>query len=314
MMRWRTWVDLFGRRERGTALALLRIAIGLVALATLASTGAAGLVDVLWIDREHGGFGDIGGNWLVQALGGPTPDVMWPVFWTTIAAAVLVVVGLGARAAALVALLGYTALVTAQPDTSGGGDLLVINGLWLLVLADCEATLSLRCLLTRRRLTCDRLVPAWPRYLFIFQIVIVYFAAGMQKMAVHWTPAGGYLALHYVLQDPTWIRFSGDAFTGLSPLTRVATAVTWHWEQLAPVLLLYYYYRDTADRGGRLRRWLTRFDLRTAWAAVGAGLHLGIFLVLDVGMFSLASLAYYLALWHPDELARAAARLRRRPG
>lgn len=313
MSGWRYWGALLSRRERGTTLALLRIAIGLVAIASLVSAGRAGLVEVLWIDRAYGGFGDIGGNWLVQALGGPRPGVMWPIYWTTLAAAGLLVAGLGSRLAALVAMLGYAALVTSQPDTAGGGDLLVINGLWLLVLADADATLSLRCLLFRRRWSSDREVAAWPRYLFIFQIVLVYFAAGMQKSAVYWTPAGGYLALHYVLQDPTWIRFSGDAFTSLSPLTRLATAMTWHWEQLAPVLLLYYYCRDTRERGGRLRRWLTRFDLRKPWAAVGVSLHLGILLTIDVGAFSLASLAYYLALVRPQEVHALALRLRRKP-
>lgn len=308
---WRFWVELFDRREPGTSIAAVRIAVGLCTFATLALAASGGMVDLLWVDAAHGGFGEIGGNWLFRLCGGPTPAVTWTLFWIALFGSLLVALGAGARIAAVITSLCFGALVTSQPDTSGGADALITNALWLLALSRCDETLSLWCRLRRGRFRSDAEIPAWPRYLLIFQLVLVYFAAGVQKANAVWTPAGGYLALHYVFQDPTWIRFADDAFVWASPLTRVASAVTWHWEQLAPVLLLYFYCGYTRERGGRLRRFITRFDLRKPWAAIGVCLHAGILAFLDVGMFSVIAVSYYLALWHPDELDRAVRRLRR---
>jgi hypothetical protein len=147
-------------------------------------------------------------------------------------------------------------------------------------------------------------VSAWPRHLLIFQILFVYTATGLQKTSILWTPAGEYAALYYVLQDPTWTRFDGELFATLYPVTQLATAVTWHWEQLSLGLLLYYYFRQTRDRPGRLRRWFLRWDLRVAWVAIGIALHIGILVLLSVGPFSLVAMAYYVTLFSPDEVER----------
>ena len=299
---WRSWVALMSRRERATSLAAVRIAVGLCTLATLAIAAADGMVDVLWVEGRLDG---LSGNWFFELFGGPRPAVTWGLFWVAIACATLVVIGLGARPAAIVCSLCFGALVSSQPDTSGGADALITNALWLLALSRCDETLSIWCRIRRGQFTSAREVTAWPRYLLIAQLVVLYFAAGVQKTAVEWTPGGGYLALHYVFQDPTWIRFADDAFVWASPLTRIGTAITWHWEHLAPVLLLYFYCAHTAERGGRLRRWVTRFDLRKPWAAIGVILHLGIFAFLDVGVFSLIAVSYYLALWRPGEIESA---------
>jgi hypothetical protein len=312
MSRWRFWVELFDRREAGTSLAAVRIGVGLCTLLTLATAAADGMVEVLWVDAAYGGFGDISGNGFFQLCGGPRPAVTWTLFALAASGALLVTVGLGARVAALVTTLCFGALVSSQPDTTGGADALITNALWLLALSRCDETLSLRCRLRAGSFRSDREIPAWPRYLLILQLVVVYFAAGVQKTAGVWTPGGGYLALHYVFQDPTWIRFGDDALLWASPLTRIGTAVTWHWEHLAPLLLLYYYFAYTRERSGRIRRWLTRFDLRKPWAAIGVVLHVGIFSLLDVGVFSLIALIYYFALWRPGEIERGANRLRER--
>ena len=73
----------------------------------------------------------------------------------------------------------------------------------------------------------------------------------------------------------------------------------WWWEVLAPLLLVVYWARHTAARGGRVRRALNRFDLRIPWAAIGISLHLGILVLINVGPFSWISLAYYLCLVPP---------------
>ena len=86
------------------------------------------------------------------------------------------------------------------------------------------------------------------------------------------------------------------------PLTQLGSAVTWVFETFSWLMLLVFYYRYTRDRPGRLRRAFNRWDLRIPFTVVGAGLHLGIFIAMDVGPFSFVSLAYYVCLWRPEEL------------
>jgi hypothetical protein len=88
------------------------------------------------------------------------------------------------------------------------------------------------------------------------------------------------------------------------PLTQVATAITWHWETGAWVMLLVYYYRYTRDRPGRLRALSNRWDLRLPFAGIGISLHVGILLTMNVGPFSWVSMSYYLCLFRPEEVSR----------
>ena len=310
---WRFWVTLFARREPATALACFRVATGLVMLYSLLSVGLAGLVDVLWVDHAAGGYAYLGtGNWLLTRLGGPTPAVIHALYGVSLAGALLVIAGAGGRLSILVTLQAYVAMALVNGDASGGYDLLITNAMWLLVLRDATATLSVRCRRRTGRWTCDVEIPAWPRYLAVFQLLVMYATTGMHKLSADWLPAGGWAALYRVFQDPTWRRFDMQWTAWVYPLTPVATAVTWLFEVTAPLMLVWYYCRYTRERPGRLRARIQRRDLRIPFATLGLGLHIGILVTLNVGPFSLATLAYYVCLWHPDELARAAARLRRR--
>jgi hypothetical protein len=315
-MSWRRWVEISSRRERGTTLALLRIALGVVMLKSLASVVRADLVDVLWLPQEHGGLlRNPSALWLVDLLGGPTPRVVWTLVVMALVATLLMTFGAGGRVTVFVAVLLYRSVSTIGSGT-GSFDLMIFNAGWLLVLGQPSATLSLDCRLRRGSWTSDRLIAAWPRYLVMFQLVLVYTVTGLHKLSASWTFADGYSALYWVLVDPTFARVDHGWVAWIYPLLQGATAIAWHFEVSAPLLLLVAYYRDTADRPGRLRALFNRHDLRRPWALVGIAMHLGIWALLNLGQFSWISIAYYLALWRPDELealgARVAARLRQR--
>lgn len=307
---WTGWVALWNRREPGDAMALFRIAVGVIVIWVLVSTVAYGLVDIIWVDRAHGGYRALGdGPYLVKWLGGPTKGVIHGILWVTVAAAALLVLGLGGRLTAFVTLQGYIALHRMDTHASGSSDILVTNALWLILLSRSTATLSLDCRLRTGRFKSDEEISAFPRYLAILQLVVMYWSTGLQKISVYWFPAGSFSALYYILQQPTWQRYPMTWAAHAYPLTQIATAVTWIWEVTAPVLLLIYRFRDTADRGGRLRKWANRWDLRIPWAAIGVILHLAIFSALDVGHFSQISLAFYICLWQPRELTSAGAKI-----
>lgn len=305
---WTSWVHLLDRREPGDAIALFRIGIGLVVLDALIEVITGGILGIVWVDRTHGGYRSLGaGPYLVEWLGGPTPGVVRGLVALAIASAALLVLGLGGRLTAFVTLQAYIALQRLNNHASGSSDLLLTNALWLLVLARSTATLSLDCRLKTGRFRSDEEISAFPRYLAVLQLVVMYWSTGLQKVSAYWFPTGYYSALYYALQQPSWQRMDMTWLAHVYPLTQLATATTWIWEVTSPLILLVYYYRYTADRGGRLRRWASRFDLRKPWAIIGAFLHVMILLSMDVGHFSLVSLAFYACLWHPDEIRAAGA-------
>lgn len=302
---WSAWVALTSAREVGDSLALFRIAVGLVILYALGSMIAADLVEVMWVDAAHGGLQTLSTqHWLVRMLGGRTLSTAWTLVSAGLVLAVLLTAGLGGRLTALLGCQVYYALTAAHPALSGGYDVLITNALWLMVLGDSTATLSLDCKLRSKRWRSDQLVAAWPRYLAILQLIVVYTTTGLKKVSPVWTPGGDHSALYWVFQEPTWRRFDMAWTASVFWLTQIGSAVTWWWEVLTPLLLLVYWARHTADRGGRLRAMLNRFDLRKPWAAIGIGLHLSILALLNVGPFSPISLAYYLCLVPPEAIAR----------
>ena len=310
---WSRWVALLSEREAGTSLALFRIACGACVLWSIGSVVVYGMVPVIWLGPADGGYAPVGsGPRLFQWLGGVTPTTVWSVVTVTLLAGALLLIGCGGRLTALVALQGYKALTGINSNTVGAYDWLLTNALWLVVLARSTATLSLDCRLRTGRWRGDKPVSAWPRYLAIYQIVLVYWSTGMHKLSHYWTPAGGFSALYYILQEPTWQRWDMTWLAHVYPLTQVATATTWAWELTSPLLLLVLWYRRRRDRPGRLRALCNRLPLRGLWVAVGLAVHLGILVLMDVGPFSLVSLAYYPCLFHPDEWRRWTGKLLRR--
>jgi len=309
---WVRWAAFFDERQAGTSLALFRAACSLSLLYSIGSIVLHGMVPVIWLGPSDGGYTYPGeGPWLFHWLGGLTPTTLWGVVAATLLAGLLLVLGGGGRLTALAALLGYQALTGINTETVGAYDWLLTNALWLIVLARSTATLSLDCRLHSGHWHSDEKVPAWPRYLAIYQIVLVYWSTGMHKLSRSWVPGGGFSALYYILQEPTWQRWDMTWLARCYPLTQFATAITWIWEISAPLLLLVLWYRRTRQRPGRLRGLCNRLPLRGLWVAAGLAMHLGIMLFMDVGPFSLVAVSYYVCLFHPDEWRRYATRVTR---
>ncbi len=312
---WEGFVARLEHREPATSLALFRIAMGVAVLATLGPVLSADLVVPLWVDQAEGGFRPLQARHpLVELLGGPTLATARLLVGAGLLAGTLLVLGLGGRLPALLALASMMAIFSLSPGTGGGHDRLHTNGLWLLVLAPSTATLSLdaRLFSAPRRWCSDRAVPAWARYLAVVQLVAVYCATGLQKVGPEWFPWGGGSALYYALQNPIWARFPHAWVAEPVPyaLSVLGTTTAWWWEVLAPVWLLCFWFRATRERPGRLRAWALRVDLRALWAAYGLLMHLTLALLMNLGPFSLVTVGFYACLFHPDEWAAAGRRAR----
>lgn len=300
------WV---GREETGTALALFRIGLGLCVLNVIVPMLSLGVHRLLLVDVSDGGYRTIRADWLLELLGGPSVAGVERLSVMTGLAGLLLALGLGGRVTAALTLVGCISLFKLNTEAGGGHDRLLTNGLWLVVLSNSTATLSLDCLLRTRRLLSDRAVSAWPRFLAVYQLVIVYTATGSQKMGVDWMPWGGFSAVYKALLMPSWRRFDMSWIGPLYPLTQLFTVLTLIFECGAVVWLLSAWFRDTRDRPGRVRATFNRLDLRRVWAVMGIGMHLGIQLFMNVGPFSWVTLSFYACLWHPDEWARLGRRI-----
>ena len=306
MTRWRRLVAVLAHREPATPLALFRIVTGLVLLVTLIDMLLTDTLAAVWYPIAHGGIVDtLATHWLITALGGTDPSVVNGLVATVLVCAVLMVIGLGSRIAALVALQCSLALLSLHPASGGGHDRLIANGLWLIVLAPSDATLSLWSRLRRGSWVSMAPVPAWARYLIIYQIVLVYTCTGIQKLGSDWWPWGDLRAVYYALLTPSWQRWESIAWVAdLYPLTQVGTAVTLLWEMSWGLVLLALWYRATRSRSGRLRALFNRLDVRRLYALTGVGVHVGIWAMMNLGPFSWITLTYYLCLWHHDEYIR----------
>jgi hypothetical protein len=313
---WARWVALLAEREPGTSLALFRIALGLCVLYSIGIVVLDGMAESLWLSPPRGfttlGQRPVQYRVLEQLIPSLLPWFSWNdpavllrlVVGLTLTGGALMVVGLGGRVTALVTLQLYLGIVHSNPDAAGGYDWLLSNALWLVVLSRSTATLSLDCRLRTKRWTSDELVPAWPRYLAIYQILLVYGDTGAHKLSAAWLPTEGFSALYYILQEPVWTRYDLSWLAWVYPLTQAATALTWFWEITSPLLLLVLWYRRTADRPGRLRALCNRLPLRGLWVANGIAVHLGILFLMNVGPFSLIALSYYICLFRPEEWRR----------
>ena len=301
---WSRWVAFLARREPATPLALFRIFVGLVLVYTYAMFVWTDSWPI-WLHIDHGGIHPLKPrNWLIQLVGGPVPEAVEGLVTVGVLAGVSLTLGLFSRLSALVSLQVGLALFNLVGSAGGGHDRLITNALWILLLAPSGATLSLDCLRRHRSLVDLTPQVAWPRYVMVGQICLVYGATGIQKLGSSWFPWGDYSAVYYALLTPSWARFDLAGFAWAYPLTQVGTAVTWIWEVSFPVVMLGLWWRHTKERGGRARRLAEKIDLRIPYVLIGLTMHGVLFVLMNLGPFSFITVSYYIGLWHHDELVR----------
>lgn len=303
---WRAWVALMDRREPATALALVRIAVSLVLVGDYLWIAHVGLIDPLW-SRYPDGFATGFSGW-ADALG-ISAFGLWAI---ALSALVLVVVGAATRVACVVFVVVSAQQSAICPESESAIDMLMRIVFLILALSSCNARWSVDAWLRRRvGRPMPALVPAWPRYLLLAQLVWMYFSAGTNKASHDWGPLGGFSALAHALLDPHNGRLDPDFVVALYPLTCVATALTMVFELTAPLYLLWLYYAATRDRPGRLRAFANRWRLRWIWLSLYVAFEVGIAVGLKLGAFPYGMLALAPVLLLPDELERLVQRLSR---
>lgn len=300
---WTWWASLWARTESPRTLAVVRILVALVLLYDFWKVYDLGLVVTLWGVPEVGGLGPVMTRdpvpeiyqWLP-----PTAATAWASWAVMVGALLCLLVGFLTPVAGLVALLVSAQHAWILPLGDRGIDLMLRNVLLLLALSGCGRVWSVDAKLFGEKAE----IPAWPRYVLVIQLLVMYFAAGIQKTSVTWWPLGGYSALYLILQDPSIAAWKFHWLDRVYPLTQLAAAATMVFELGAGAMILAWWYRDTRTRPGRLRALFNRLELHKLWLVVGVLLHIGIAGTMSLGIFPYAMLAMYPAFFHPDELPR----------
>jgi hypothetical protein len=306
---WQRWVALWDEQEPPTLLALIRIGLALVVLVDLMAIATRGAQTWLWAPAAAGGISD----WdpaqpplFYRLL--PETAASAQLLWLGLCASIVCVgVGFCTRAAALlhVWLSVQAVLINGPADRAIDRAIRIV--LLILVLSPAGRIWSVDArLATGSFRGAHGPAPAWPRYLILGQLVLIYCGAGLAKGGTHWYPWGGYRALYLTLQDP--ILAAGDFHWLAQPLpyrlSQLATAVTHLWELAAPLVLCAAYYRRTSERPGWLRRSLNRLPVRNLYVSLGVAFHLSLALTMRLGIFPFAMLACFPAFFQPEELTR----------
>lgn len=296
LLRFRDWfVGQTTTVEDGAAMALVRIFVGVSLLILLvpfvATEAGREIVRFAFCDDAFGGYRGMVGTPVVRMLGGPNEAVLQGLLITATVASVFMTLGLFGRLPILVAAIATNVAFAQNNDVSGGGDSLLGNALFVLLLADCTNTLSLDCRFRTGRFVDLIPVAAWPRKLALVQLSIVYTVTGVQKLVSSaWTPFDGFSALYQILQSPQWARSPGlvEATDGwLVVPAAIMSVTTILWEVGFFLVLI-------------KPRW------RWVFAVTGVAIHVGILGLMEVGIFSWLSMSLYPTMF-PRQCGQLAA-------
>lgn len=321
----RRLISFWDEREAPHALAAVRILVALVTLFDLAVIGLEGLPEWLWAPLADGGTSPA-----ADAESGPfVYRLIWGFgigavgLWAILCVSLVCFgAGLFTRTAGFIFVFTYAATAAVNDPADRGIDRAIRIVILILSFSAAGKVWSLDAWRkTRGRApgsSNDRFFgdggaeSAWPRYLIFAQLIITYAAAGLSKGSPLWLPWGGYAALYVILRDPVYANADYSFLAEPFPyfVTQVATAFTHGWEILAPVLLLAVYFRRTSERPGRLRALFNRVRYREVYIAFGVIFHLSLAFTMRLGIFPFAMLAFYPALFRPEEVASVVERAR----
>lgn len=312
----RRFVELFDEREPPHALAAVRILVALVTLFDLAVIALSDLPAWLWAPLAEGGSSPA-----ADAATGPLVyRLIWGLgfgaygLWAILLLSLLCFgAGFFTRTAGFVFVFTYAATAMVNDPADRGIDRAIRIMVLILSFSAAGKVWSIDAWRKTGSFRGDGAPEsAWPRYLVFAQLVLTYAAAGLSKGSPLWLPWGGYVALYVILRDPVYANADYSFLAEPLPffITQCATAVTHAWEVCAPLLLLAAHYRRTADRPGRLRALFNRVHFREVYVTFGVIFHLSLAFTMRLGIFPFAMLAFYPALFRPDEVTGFVDRVR----
>jgi hypothetical protein len=312
---WSRWAAFLARREGAESLALARIIAGATVVKSFIGVAASGVARAGWVDVDYGGIRRLDPSW-VAWFGGLTPTNVTALLAIGIGGAALMAAGAFTRATSVVTFIVFRTLAVVNPVMRDSSDRLLISVLFLLMLSEAGRALSVDAWLRKSRgntphpeKTGD--VPAWPRYVAVLQLVVMYSMTAAQKVSSGWVPGGPLDALWYILEAPSWQRFSMRWVAPFFPVTQAMTLLIWAFELSAPLFLLSVIAEEIRPRGGRVRCFLRKIRFRSVYLAGGVVLHVGIAVFMDIQQFLGGVIALYACCIPPGVWRAIGARLER---
>ena len=317
------WVQLFDEREKPTALALIRIFVAITVVYDLVVVGLLRLPVWLWAPIDQGGVSPTatrdGAAWFYKVFAS-SPDSAMLLYWGLVVTALSLGLGFFTRTSAVLFVL-LSAQSSMLNDVGDRGiDRAIRIVVLILAFSAAGRMYSLDARIRTGSFRGDgKPAMAWPRYLVLGQLVIMYTAAGLSKSATLWLPWGGHGALYVILNEPIYAvtDFGFLAHPLLYFFTQIGTASSRTWELLSPIVLLAAHFRRTPEGPGWLRQTLNRYPVRNIYVAFGVAFHLLLAATLKLGIFPYSMLAFFPAFFRPEEIERAfdwlRARVLRRP-
>jgi hypothetical protein len=295
----RWWVAVWDRREPATSLAMTRILVGTVLFLDM-MLGVYRQAMPALLSPPPRGLGTSAPAWPSFL---PAPNAGEGVGWAWWAAVTVTsfLFAIGAFHRIAGALLTLVLINFARFDPDGDAiDALYRVVVPVLTLSGANARLSIDAWRARSSgRPRPALVPAWPRYLLMLQLIWMYFSAGHCRDDPAWWPWSGFTAIGHVMGDPHFTRFAPGSLRAFHPLMRVGTAVSMTFELSSPLMIFFTAF--AREGGGKLGAFARRIHARAVWLAAGILLHAGIALTMTLGMFPYGVLALYPLFLHPQE-------------
>lgn len=268
---WQAWVRRCAREEDLRPQLLVRVLVPLTVILDQLNVARLGLIPWLYVPWDAGGLSDTQDSFYVLGEIFPPGEagfVAWGVMMTCM---VLALFGVGTRPAIFIGVLAYAQLGHLHPGGDRAIDRILRIVLLMIMFSDAH-----------KGWPWGRpgMGKAWPADFLRYLLVIIYLAAGIGKLAQQprWLSIDGMPVLYRVMTDPMAAHMDAvwmQNFYLPLHLMGIATIVL---ELSSPLIL-------------------TRFA--PYWAIVGAGMHIGIFFTMDLGMFSWGMLAIYPLLFAP---------------
>ncbi len=284
---WLAKSEWWTKPVRAEGMAALRIGVGLVLLVDMLVTyaphwrlffapGGLGTSEVFGSRFAGHAYFSLAWLWSPETAG-------WWMIALTILAAIGLISGIAPRMSALVAWAMTLSLMNENYYLHNGGDRLRTILLFVLIFAPADAVWSQACRWWKRSSEKPHPNPLprgegtyiypWAQRLLFVQLTLLYFMNGVYKlMGAEWF-AGD--TLYYVSHDIWWSRLSADWMPAHYLVLRAVTWSVLAWEITFPIAVL-------------SKRW-------RPWAlAIGAAFHILSGVTLNLGIFPLYALCFYL--------------------
>jgi uncharacterized membrane protein YphA (DoxX/SURF4 family) len=199
-------------------------------------------------------------------------------------AAVALLLGYRPRPAAFVCWVATVSFSQANLYLHNGGDQLKLIVLLMLVFLPTDGRWAIRRHPAARTAAGPVLVRPWPICLLVVQLAVMYFMNGYYKaMGPGWRDGS---VMYYVAHNPSWAHFSPDYMPLPFDGWRFLSWATVVWELLFPLLVALPTTRTV-----------------TLW--IGAFFHIGTLVHLEVGLFPMYALCYYVPFIPWERYGRA---------